>query len=112
MVPQDTRPTQEVDTYDELLSEHDGDSTDPTLEGSTREWTELDYYNRQRLRRSKLYGSIAWTSSEERSAAIEVHVRTLEAQVATLITRTSSLQTRLTTALGRIATLVAKDPSP
>ncbi|GJV99879.1 hypothetical protein Tco_1555131 [Tanacetum coccineum] len=55
---------------------------------------------------------IAWTSSEERSAAIEAHVRTLEAQVATLIAQTTSLQTRLTTALGRIATLEARDPEP
>ncbi|GJS50300.1 hypothetical protein Tco_0600421 [Tanacetum coccineum] len=52
------------------------------------------------------------TSSEERSAAIEAHVRTLEAQVATLITQTTSLQTQLTTALGRIATLEARDPEP
>ncbi|GJS68600.1 hypothetical protein Tco_0683165 [Tanacetum coccineum] len=44
-------------------------------------------------------------SFEERSSAIEAHVRTLEAQVATLITQTTSLQTQLTTALGRIATL-------
>ncbi|GJS93347.1 hypothetical protein Tco_0800315 [Tanacetum coccineum] len=56
--------------------------------------------------------SIAWTSSEERSAAIEAHVRTLEAQVATLIAQTTSLQTQLTTALGRIATLEARDPEP
>ncbi|GJX55199.1 hypothetical protein Tco_0285096 [Tanacetum coccineum] len=53
-----------------------------------------------------------WTSSEERSAAIEAHVRTLEAQVATLIAQTTSLQTQLTTALGRIATLEARDPEP
>ncbi|GJT39201.1 hypothetical protein Tco_0939066 [Tanacetum coccineum] len=49
---------------------------------------------------------------QERSAAIEAHVRTLEAQVATLITQTTSLQTQLTTALGRIATLEARDPEP
>ncbi|GKA10294.1 putative reverse transcriptase domain-containing protein [Tanacetum coccineum] len=35
--------------------------------------------------REAVYARIAWTSSEERSAAIEAHVRTLEAQVATLI---------------------------
>ncbi|GJW36048.1 hypothetical protein Tco_0058968 [Tanacetum coccineum] len=64
------------------------------------------------LDREAVYARIAWTSSEERSAAIEAHVRTLEAQVATLIARTSSLQTRLTTALGRIATLEARDPEP
>ncbi|GJT31655.1 hypothetical protein Tco_0922074 [Tanacetum coccineum] len=48
------------------------------------------------LDREAVYARIAWTSSEERSAAIEAHVRTLEAQVATLITQTTSLQTRLT----------------
>ncbi|GJV84125.1 hypothetical protein Tco_1524023 [Tanacetum coccineum] len=62
--------------------------------------------------REAIYARIAWTSSEERSAAIEAHVRTLEAQVATLITQTTSLQTQLTTALGRIATLEARDPEP
>ncbi|GJZ69708.1 hypothetical protein Tco_0633258 [Tanacetum coccineum] len=64
------------------------------------------------LDREAVYARIAWTSSEERSAAIEAHVRTLEAQVATLITQTTSLQTQLTTALGRIATLEARDPEP
>ncbi|GJZ65758.1 hypothetical protein Tco_0622454 [Tanacetum coccineum] len=59
-----------------------------------------------------VYACIAWTSSEERSATIEAHVRTLEAQVAMLITQTTSLQTQLTTALGRIATLEARDPEP
>ncbi|GKD82152.1 putative reverse transcriptase domain-containing protein [Tanacetum coccineum] len=62
--------------------------------------------------REAVYARIAWTSSEERSAAIEAHVRTLEAQVATLITQTTSLQTQLTTALGRIVTLEARDPEP
>ncbi|GJU72831.1 hypothetical protein Tco_1264236 [Tanacetum coccineum] len=59
-----------------------------------------------------VYARIAWTSSEERSAAIEAHVRTLEAQVAMLIAQTTSLQTQLTTTLGRIATLEARDQSP
>ncbi|GJY59283.1 putative reverse transcriptase domain-containing protein [Tanacetum coccineum] len=54
--------------------------------------------------REAVYARIAWTSSEERSAAIEAHVRTLEAQVATLIAQTTSLQTQLTTALGQNAT--------
>ncbi|GJZ97792.1 hypothetical protein Tco_0670245 [Tanacetum coccineum] len=62
--------------------------------------------------REAVYARIAWTGSEERSAAIEAHVRTLEAQVATLITHATSLQTQLTTALGRIATLEARDPEP
>ncbi|GJZ70396.1 hypothetical protein Tco_0633946 [Tanacetum coccineum] len=52
------------------------------------------------------------TGSEERSSAIEVHVRTLEAQVTTLIAQTTSLQTQLTIALGRIETLEARDPEP
>ncbi|GJX57188.1 putative reverse transcriptase domain-containing protein [Tanacetum coccineum] len=52
--------------------------------------------------REAVYARIAWTSSEERSAAIEAHVRTLEAQVATLITQTTSLQTQLTTALDKM----------
>ncbi|GJZ38302.1 hypothetical protein Tco_0584493 [Tanacetum coccineum] len=64
------------------------------------------------LDREAVYARIAWTSSEERSAAIEAHVRTLEAQVATLITQTTSLQTRLTSALRRIATLEARDLEP
>ncbi|GKG26202.1 hypothetical protein Tco_0399348 [Tanacetum coccineum] len=62
--------------------------------------------------REAVYARIAWTSSEERSAAIEAHVRTLEAQVATLMAQTTSLQTQLTTALGRIATLEARDLEP
>ncbi|GKD79520.1 hypothetical protein Tco_1342141, partial [Tanacetum coccineum] len=37
------------------------------------------------LDREAVYARIAWTGSEERSAAIEAHVRTLEAHVATLI---------------------------
>ncbi|GJX24813.1 hypothetical protein Tco_0231109 [Tanacetum coccineum] len=49
--------------------------------------------------REAVYARIAWTSSEERSAAIEAHVRTLEAQVATLDLSTTSLQP-WTTALG------------
>ncbi|GJZ60808.1 hypothetical protein Tco_0616624 [Tanacetum coccineum] len=64
------------------------------------------------LDREAVYARIAWTSSEERSAAIEAHVRTLEAQVTTLIAWTSSLQTQLTTSLGRIATLEVRDPEP
>ncbi|GJU78780.1 hypothetical protein Tco_1275850 [Tanacetum coccineum] len=65
------------------------------------------------LDREAMYARIAWTSSEDRSAAIEAHVRTLEAQVATLIApQTTSLQTQLTTTLGRIETLEAGDPEP
>ncbi|GJV42871.1 hypothetical protein Tco_1427407 [Tanacetum coccineum] len=43
------------------------------------------------LDREAMYARIAWTSSEDRSAVIEAHVRTLEAQFATLIAQTSSL---------------------
>ncbi|GJX42229.1 putative reverse transcriptase domain-containing protein, partial [Tanacetum coccineum] len=64
------------------------------------------------LDREAVYARITWTGSEERSAAIEAHVRTLEAQVATFIAQTTSLQTQLTTALGRIETLEARDPEP
>ncbi|GKD49157.1 putative reverse transcriptase domain-containing protein [Tanacetum coccineum] len=64
------------------------------------------------LDRDAMYARIAWTSSEDRSAAIEAHVRTLEAQVTTLIAQTSSLQTQLTTSLGRIKTLEARHPEP
>ncbi|GJR90877.1 hypothetical protein Tco_0214888 [Tanacetum coccineum] len=60
------------------------------------------------LDREAIHAHIAWTSSKERSAAIEAHVRTLEAQVATLIAQTTSLQTQLTTALGRIAAALAE----
>ncbi|GJS62462.1 hypothetical protein Tco_0657246 [Tanacetum coccineum] len=64
------------------------------------------------LDREATYARRAWTSSEDKSATIEAHVRTLEAHVATLIAQTSSLQTQLTTALGRIETLEARDPKP
>ncbi|GJT67627.1 putative reverse transcriptase domain-containing protein [Tanacetum coccineum] len=114
-------PTPEVDTWDEIV-EAMMEIAPTTLEGVDQRVTELDTTVRQRteefqrtalaLDREAVYARIAWTSSEERSAAIEAHVRTLEAQVATLITQTTSLQTRLTTALGRIATLEARDPEP
>ncbi|GKD37803.1 hypothetical protein Tco_1258010 [Tanacetum coccineum] len=64
------------------------------------------------LDREAMYARIAWTSSEDRSAAIKAHVTTLEAQVATLIAQTSSLQTHLTIVLGRIETLEARDLEP
>ncbi|GKF59880.1 hypothetical protein Tco_0176666, partial [Tanacetum coccineum] len=51
------------------------------------------------LDREAMYARIAWTSSKDRSATIEAHVRTLEEHVATSIAQTSSLQTQLTTAL-------------
>ncbi|GJY48253.1 putative reverse transcriptase domain-containing protein [Tanacetum coccineum] len=52
------------------------------------------------------------TSSKDRSAAIEAHVRIQEAQVTTLIAQTLSLQTQLTTVLRHIKTLEARDPEP
>nr|GEV69541.1 putative reverse transcriptase domain-containing protein [Tanacetum cinerariifolium] len=58
------------------------------------------------------YAHMAWTSFEDKSAAIEAHVRILKAHVATLIAQTSSLQTQLTIALRRIETLEARDPEP
>ncbi|GKE88338.1 hypothetical protein Tco_1565813 [Tanacetum coccineum] len=45
------------------------------------------------LDREAMYAREAWADSQDRSAAIEAHVQTLEAQVATLIAQTSSLQT-------------------
>ncbi|GJS10242.1 putative reverse transcriptase domain-containing protein [Tanacetum coccineum] len=95
-------PTPAVDTWDEIV-EAMMEIAPTTLEGVDRDFG---------LDREVVYARIAWTSSEERSAAIEAHVRTLEAQVATLIAQTTSLQTQLTTALGRIATLEARDPEP
>ncbi|GJS50353.1 hypothetical protein Tco_0600474 [Tanacetum coccineum] len=53
------------------------------------------------LDREATYARRAWTSSKDRSASIEAHVRTLEARVATLMAQTSSLQTQLTTTLRR-----------
>ncbi|GJR04869.1 putative reverse transcriptase domain-containing protein [Tanacetum coccineum] len=119
-------PTPAVDTWDEIV-EAMMEIAPTTLEGVDQRVTELDTTVRQRteecerirhrrtalaIDREAVYARIAWTSSEERSAAIEAHVRTLEAQVATLIAHTTSLQTQLTTALGRIATLEARDPEP
>nr|GEV79066.1 hypothetical protein [Tanacetum cinerariifolium] len=77
-----------------------------TLEGVDQRVTELDTTVRDRpdhrrkailLDREAMYACEAWTGSEDRSAAIAAHVKTLEAQVAALIAQTSSLQTQLTT---------------
>ncbi|GJU54437.1 hypothetical protein Tco_1228151 [Tanacetum coccineum] len=107
-----SRPTPEVDTWDEIV-EAMMEIAPTTLEGVDQRVTELDTTVRQRTEEFQaVYARIAWTGSEERSAAIEAHVRTLEAQVATLIAQTTSLQTQLTTTLGRIATLEARDPEP
>nr|GEV07075.1 hypothetical protein [Tanacetum cinerariifolium] len=76
-----------------------------TLEGVDQRVTELDNTIRQRTEEFQ-------AGSEDKSAAIEAYVKTLEAQVATLIAHTSSLQTQLTTTLGRIETLEARDLEP
>ncbi|GJW54571.1 hypothetical protein Tco_0098656 [Tanacetum coccineum] len=64
------------------------------------------------LDREATYAHRAWTSSKERSATIEAHVRILEVHVVTLIAQTSSLQTQLTTTLRHIQTLEARDLEP
>ncbi|GJS37634.1 hypothetical protein Tco_0536016 [Tanacetum coccineum] len=116
------RPTPEVDTWDEIV-EAMMEIAPTTLEGVDQRVTEPDTTVRQRteefeVRFEEAHDDRAYLNtrvnslSEERSAAIEAHVRILEAQVATLITQTTSLQTRLTSVLGRIATLEARDPKP
>ncbi|GJW37015.1 hypothetical protein Tco_0059935, partial [Tanacetum coccineum] len=102
-------PTPAIDTWDEIV-EAMMEIAPTTLEGRETKHRRTGFGFR--FMRLLLIARIAWTSSEERSAAIEAHVRTLEAQVATLIAQTTSLQTQLTTALGRIATLEARDPEP
>ncbi|GKE31580.1 hypothetical protein Tco_1450902 [Tanacetum coccineum] len=89
------RPTPEADTWDEIV--------EAMLEVRFEEVYDDRAYLRARvntlfrdrpyhrhtamaLDREALYARITWNGSEERSAAIEAHVRTLEAQVATLIT--------------------------
>ncbi|GKF90465.1 hypothetical protein Tco_0274166 [Tanacetum coccineum] len=59
--------------------------------------------------REAMYAHGAWDSFEDKSAAIEAHVRALETQVVTLIAQTLSLQTQLTAALGRIQILEARE---
>ncbi|GJT25920.1 putative reverse transcriptase domain-containing protein [Tanacetum coccineum] len=84
-------PAPEADTWDEIV-EAMLEVAPTTLEGVDQRVTELDTTVRQRtkedrpyhrhtalaLDREAVYAHIAWTSSEERSAAIEEHVRTLE----------------------------------
>ncbi|GJW34945.1 putative reverse transcriptase domain-containing protein [Tanacetum coccineum] len=60
------------------------------------------------LDREAMYARMAWTGSEDRSVAIEAHVRTLEAQVATLIAQTLLLQIQLTTTLERVVAVLAE----
>ncbi|GJT01296.1 hypothetical protein Tco_0822465 [Tanacetum coccineum] len=105
------RPTLEVDTWDEIRTEEfqvrfeEAYNDRAYLNARVNTLFRDRPYHRHTalaLDREAVYARIALTSSEERSAAIEAHVRILEAQVATLITQTTSLQTRLTSALGRI----------
>ncbi|GJV61179.1 hypothetical protein Tco_1467279 [Tanacetum coccineum] len=114
-----------TNTWDEIV-EAMLEVAPTTLEGVNQRVTELATTVRQEneedrpyhrhtamiLDREAMYAHIAWTNSEDRSAAIEAHVRTMEAQVATLIAQTLALQTQLTTALGRIETLEARDLEP
>ncbi|GJW14633.1 putative reverse transcriptase domain-containing protein [Tanacetum coccineum] len=110
-----------IDTWDDIV-EAMLEVAPTTLEGVNQGVTELATTVRQEneedrsyhhhtamiLDREAMYARLAWCSSEDGSAAIEAHVRTLEAQVATLIAQTSSLQTQLTTTLGRIAAVLAE----
>ncbi|GJZ85632.1 reverse transcriptase domain-containing protein [Tanacetum coccineum] len=116
-------PTPEVDTWDEIV-EAMMEIASTTLEGVDQRVTELDttsthYTEIDHTTATQLwlwierrYARIAWTSSEERSAAIEAHVRTLEALVATIDDSDLLLRLGLNSALGRIATLEARDPEP
>nr|GEZ40572.1 reverse transcriptase domain-containing protein [Tanacetum cinerariifolium] len=109
-----------TDTWDEIVDTL-MEIAPTTLEGVNQRVTKLDttvrdgpYHRRTSmlLDREAMYAREAWVGSEDKSAAIAAHVRTLEAQVATLIPQTSSLQTQLTTALGRIKILESRDPEP
>nr|GEV87902.1 hypothetical protein [Tanacetum cinerariifolium] len=109
-----------TDTWDEIV-EAMLEVAPTTLEKVDQRVTELDTTIRDMpdhrctamlLDREAMYAREAWAGSKEISAAIAVHVRTLEAQVATLVAQTSSLQTQLTTTLGRIEILEARDPEP
>ncbi|GJR12046.1 hypothetical protein Tco_0794698 [Tanacetum coccineum] len=112
-------PASKADTWDEIV-EAMLEVAPTTLEGVDQRVTKLDIIGVGHNTATHsfgfmievVYARIAWTSSEERSAAIEAHVRTLEAQVATLIAQTTSLQTQLTTTLRCIETLEARDPEP
>nr|GEU90914.1 retrotransposon protein, putative, Ty3-gypsy subclass [Tanacetum cinerariifolium] len=78
-----------TNTWDEIVME-----IAPTiLEGVNQKVIELATTVRQDTEET-------WAGFEDRSVAIEAHVRILEAHVATLIAQTSSLQTQLTATLG------------
>ncbi|GJS13818.1 hypothetical protein Tco_0408290 [Tanacetum coccineum] len=74
-----------TDTWDEIV-EAMLEVAPTTLEGVNQRVTELATNVRQETKEFQaMYARMAWTGSEDRSAAIEAHVRTLEAHVATLI---------------------------
>nr|GEX07503.1 Gag-Pol polyprotein [Tanacetum cinerariifolium] len=98
-----------TDTCDEIV-EAMIEIASTTLEWVIQRVTELATTARQENEEFQVLFEEA--GSEDRSVAIEAHVRTLKAQVAALIAHTSSLQTQLTTALRRIETLEARDPEP
>ncbi|GJX45694.1 putative reverse transcriptase domain-containing protein [Tanacetum coccineum] len=77
-------PTPAIDTWDEIV-EAMMEIDRPPWRGSTREDRPYHRHTALALDREDVYARIAWTSSEERSAAIEAHVRTLEAQLQALI---------------------------
>ncbi|GJU91405.1 putative reverse transcriptase domain-containing protein [Tanacetum coccineum] len=94
-----------TDIWDEIIKAMlEVEST--TLEGVNQRVTEIATTVRDRpyhrhttmiLDREAMYARIAWTSSEDRSAAIEAHVRTLEAQKMTLRKRTTRASPATTT---------------
>ncbi|GJS34266.1 hypothetical protein Tco_0532648 [Tanacetum coccineum] len=83
------RPTLEVDTWDEIRTEEFQVRFEEAYDDRAYLNTRVNTLFRDRpyhchtalaLDREAVYAHIAWTSSEERSAAIEAHVRTWEAQ--------------------------------
>ncbi|GJU85598.1 hypothetical protein Tco_1293144 [Tanacetum coccineum] len=74
-----------IDAWDEIV-EAMLEVAPTTLKGVNQRVTELATTIRQETKEFQ-----AWTSSEDRSAAIEAYVRTLEALVATLIAQTLAL---------------------
>nr|GEV91223.1 hypothetical protein [Tanacetum cinerariifolium] len=103
-----------TNTWDEIV-EAIMEITPTTLEGVNQKVTELAttiMQDTEEFQVEATYTCRTWVGFEDKSAAIEAHVRTLKVQVATLIAQTSSLQNQLTAALRRIETLEARDPEP
>ncbi|GJR39769.1 hypothetical protein Tco_1215453 [Tanacetum coccineum] len=78
-VARQPRPTPEVDTWDEIEAYDDRAYLNARVNTLFRD-RPYHRHTALALDREAVYARIAWTSSEERSAAIEAHVRTLEAQ--------------------------------